>query len=245
MSYSENKIELEENGHAVLFDLYSETEIKNILACIDNAEQTGDGFLKTKDLFAIRQLLNNIPELENLIFNLKLTNLITDLFDDLPFLTKAIYFDKTSDSNWFVGYHQDLSISVDKKNEVDNYKNWTFKKGQYGVQPPINILQETVTIRIHLDNTTKENGAIKVIPKSHSKGVIRTDADEWNIQNEHICEVPKGGVMLMKPLTLHASSKTTNGKKRRVIHLEFNTHQLAEPLNWLEYKDVVKITATN
>lgn len=88
-----------------------------------------------------------------------------------------------------------------------------------------------------MDDTDKNNGALKVIPKSHLNGIIRADSKDWNIENEFICEVRKGGVMLMKPLTLHASNRTTNGKKRRVIHLELNKHKLKEPLKWLEYLD--------
>jgi ectoine hydroxylase-related dioxygenase (phytanoyl-CoA dioxygenase family) len=235
MNYTKNKIELENNGYSVLSDLYSDSEISRILACIENDEQDGNSFMKTKDLFAIRQLIKNVPELTNLLFNAKLTELISDLSESEYFLTKAIYFDKPSESNWFVAYHQDLSISVDKKADLENYSNWTFKKGQYGVQPPIEILQDTITIRIHLDKTDKNNGALKVIPKSHSKGIIRADSKDWQIENEFICEVEKGGAMLMKPLTLHASNRTTNGKKRRVIHLEFNKHNLTKPLTWLEH----------
>lgn len=228
-------MELEENGFSVLIDLYSENEISQILTCIENAEQDGNSFMKTKDLFAIRQLIKDVPELTDLLFNRKLTKLISELSESEYFLTKAIYFDKPSESNWFVAYHQDLSISVDKKADVENYVNWTFKKGQNGVQPPIEILQDTITIRIHLDKTDKNNGALKVIPKSHLRGIIRADSKDWNIENEFICEVEKGGAMLMKPLTLHASNRTTNGNKRRVIHLEFNKHKLTEPLAWLEY----------
>jgi len=235
MNNLKNKIELEENGYSVLADLYSENEINQILTCLENAEQTGNSFLKTKDLFAIRQLIKNIPELTDLLFNAKLTKLISDLSESEYFLTKAIYFDKPSESNWFVAYHQDLSISVDKKAHLENYVNWTFKKGQYGVQPPIEVLKDTITIRIHLDDTDSNNGALKVIPKSHANGIVRVDSKDWDIENEFVCEVKKGGVMLMKPLTLHASNRTTNGKKRRVIHLELNKHKLTEPLNWLEY----------
>ncbi len=234
MNYEKNKIELEENGYSVLVDLYSDNEIGGILACIENAAQDGNSFMKTKDLFAIRQLIKNVPELTDLLFNDKLTELISDLSESEYFLTKAIYFDKPSESNWFVAYHQDLSISVDQKAELENYINWTFKKGQYGVQPPIEILEDTITIRIHLDKTDKNNGALKVIPKSHLNGIVRVDSKNWNTENEFICEVEKGGIMLMKPLTLHASNRTTNGKKRRVIHLEFNKHNLTKPLNWLE-----------
>ncbi|WP_024771418.1 phytanoyl-CoA dioxygenase family protein [Aquimarina macrocephali] len=235
MNYAKNRIELEENGYSVLANLYSENEISQILTCIENTEKEENSFLKTKDLFAIRQLTKSVPGLTELLFNAKLTTLISDLSESDYFLTKAIYFDKPSESNWFVGYHQDLSISVDKKANMENYVNWTFKKDQYGVQPPIKILQDTITIRIHLDDTDKNNGALKVIPKSHLKGIIRAESKDWKIEKEHICEVKKGGVMLMKPLTLHASNRTTNGKKRRVIHLELNKHKLAEPLNWLEY----------
>ena len=186
MDYTRNKIELEENGYSILANVYSESEINQILGCLKHAEQNESSFLKTKDLFAIRQLVENVPELSKLLFNKKLTELISNLFQSNCFLTKAIYFDKPSESNWFVAYHQDLSISVDKKANLENYVNWTFKKGQYGVQPPIKILQDTITIRIHLDDTNKDNGALKVIPKSHLKGIIRTDSEEWNIDNEII-----------------------------------------------------------
>ncbi|GAA3560413.1 phytanoyl-CoA dioxygenase family protein [Snuella lapsa] len=215
MNCIKNKTELEENGYSILSDLYSDYEIKQILACIENTEQDGNSFMKTKDLFAIRQLIKNIPELTDLLFNTKLTQLLSELSESEYFLTKAIYFDKPNKSNWFVAYHQDLSISVDKKADLKNYLNWTIKQGQYGVQPPIEILQDTITIRIHLDKTDKNNGALKVIPKSHLKGIVRTNSKDWNIENEFICEVEKGGAMLMKPLTLHASDRTTNGKKKK------------------------------
>lgn len=241
-NYSKNKIELEENGYSVLSDLYSDKEISLILACIENTEQSGTSFMKTKDLFAIRQLIKNVPDLAGLLFSKKLIKLISKLSESEYFLTKAIYFDKPSESNWFVGYHQDLSISVDEKYNLTNYTNWTFKKEQYGVQPPIKILEDTITIRIHLDNTTKNNGALKVIPKSHLNGIIRVDSKGWSTENECICEVDKGGVMLMKPLTLHASNRTTNGQKRRVIHLELNKHSLTDPLKWLEYYKITTST---
>ncbi|MBT0608714.1 phytanoyl-CoA dioxygenase family protein [Aequorivita echinoideorum] len=240
MNYKINKIELEENGYSILTDLYSQNEISEILACIENAEQVENSFMRTKDLFAIRQLITNVPELSDLLFNKKLTELISDLTESEYFLTKAIYFDKPSESNWFVAYHQDLSITVDQKVELENYVNWTFKKGQYGVQPPVQILEDTITIRIHLDKTDKNNGALKVIPKSHLNGIIRADSKDWNLENEFICEIEKGGAMLMKPLTLHASNRTTNRKKRRVIHLEFNKYRLPKPLAWLEYYNIKK-----
>ncbi len=242
MKYLKKVAELSENGHAIINNIYSDKEIAQILRCIESAEQNDSSFLKTKELFAIRQLIKTVPDLAALIFNKNLKDLVFSFSESNYFLTKAIYFDKPSTSNWFVSYHQDLSISVDKRADVLGYKNWTHKKGQYGVQPPLEILQDAFTIRIHLDNTNENNGALRVIPKSHLNGVIRKKLDIGTpAAKEQICKVEKGGIMLMKPLTFHASSRTTNAKRRRVIHLEFNKHQLKQPLKWLEYLDVANL----
>lgn len=238
MNFLKAKSELQESGHSTIAQVYSENEIAKILKCIEIGKPNDDKIQDTKDLFAIRQLLNQIPELSKILFNKNLLQLLNVLFGSNYFLTKAIYFDKPPKSNWFVSYHQDLSISVDKKIDTENYINWTFKKGQYGVQPPAKILEDTITIRIHLDDTDANNGALKVIPKSHLKGVIRHSSEDWVLENEHTCNVYKGGVMLMKPPTLHASNRSSNLERRRVIHLEFNNQDLENSLNWLEKLEI-------
>ena len=108
------------------------------------------------------------------------------------------------------------------------------KQNQYAVQPPLHILENNFTIRIHLDDTDENNGALRVIPKSHAKGIYRPETIDWSKEREVTCIVSKGGVMLMRPLLLHASSRTTNNKKRRVIHIEFSNQSLPEPLQWSE-----------
>lgn len=74
-----------------------------------------------------------------------------------------------------MAYHQDLTISVNKKIEAVNFENWTVKQNQFAVQPPKEILEDNFTIRIHIDKTTKDNGALKVINNSHSKGILRIE----------------------------------------------------------------------
>jgi ectoine hydroxylase-related dioxygenase (phytanoyl-CoA dioxygenase family) len=49
--------------------------------------------------------------------------------------------------------------------------------------------------------------------------------------------VPKGDVMLMRPLLLHASGRSTNNNRRRVIHIECSKSTLPAPLQWTEYDD--------
>lgn len=209
-------------------------EINNLISVISQADTSKPAFRKTNDLFAIRQFLKEVPAAVAHIFNDKMNELVAQLFGKEYFAVKSIYFDKPENSNWFVAYHQDLTISVDKKEELAGYGPWTVKQDQFAVQPPLNILEDNFTIRIHLDNTDEKSGALKVIPGSHLKGIYRAETIDWNIEMETTCNVPCGGVMIMKPLLLHASGRSTSGNKRRVVHIEFSRSLLPANLNWSE-----------
>ncbi|WP_166920441.1 phytanoyl-CoA dioxygenase family protein [Flavobacterium poyangense] len=227
--------EINSEGFAIINNVYNEFEIEKLISLIENV--TGNNFenatfRKSQDLFAIRQFHKEIPETLEFIFNQNLKNIIESTFGEGFFITKSIYFDKPEKSNWFVAYHQDLTISVNKKIEIENFENWTVKQNQFAVQPPKEILENNFTIRIHINKTTKENGALKVIRNSHSKGILRTE--NIKVEDETICEVEKGGIMIMKPLLFHASNKTTNNERRRVIHIEFSNQQLPDGLEWSE-----------
>lgn len=227
--------EINSEGFTIINTVYTENEIEKLISLIgNNTENKADTstFRKSQDLFAIRQFHREIPETLPYIFNENLKDIIESTFGEGYFITKSIYFDKPEKSNWFVAYHQDLTISVDKKIEIENFENWTIKQNQFAVQPPKEILENNFTIRIHLDTTTKYNGALKVINNSHSKGIFRVENLE--IENETICEVEKGGIMIMKPLLFHASNKTTNNERRRVIHIEFSNQELPYGLEWSE-----------
>ncbi len=228
------KNEISENGFTTIDEIYSPTEVEQIIATINQADSSKETFRKSADLFAIRQFLKEIPATTALIFNEKLNSIITQFFGQDYFVVKSIYFDKPETSNWSVAYHQDLTISVDKKMNLENFGPWTVKQNQFAVQPPIDILENIFTIRIHLDDTDEHNGALQVIPKSHVKKIYRPETIDWATETATTCNVKKGGIMMMKPLILHSSSKTTNNKKRRVIHIEFSNQTLPNGLNWSE-----------
>ncbi|TAE87628.1 MAG: phytanoyl-CoA dioxygenase [Bacteroidetes bacterium] len=229
-----NKIDLLENGFITLNNIYSGEEVEQILFTIDQADKTKETFRKSTDLFAIRQFLKEIPDTINLVFNNNLNKVVNQLFGDNYFVVKSIYFDKPATSNWYVSYHQDLTISVDRKVELDNYGPWTTKQNQFAVQPPIDIMENIYTIRIHLDDTDENNGALRVIPKSHAKKIYRPETINRNTEKEEMCCVSKGGILIMKPLILHSSSRTTNNKRRRVIHIEFSNQELPAAIKWAE-----------
>ncbi len=201
---------------------------------MDRIDTSKENFRKSQELFAIRQFLKEVPEIRDLIFNDSVQQIIREIFGAKYFVVKSIYFDKPETSNWYVAYHQDLTISVDKKLELPDFGPWTTKLNQFAVQPPLEVLENIYTIRIHLDDTDENNGALKVVPKSHAKGIYRPETIDWAVETEHICNVERGGIMIMKPLILHGSNRTTNGKKRRVIHIEFSDKELPEVLQWSE-----------
>ena len=230
--------ELAENGFSVVNSVYSTEEIAEIENLIGQLDTSNPIFRKTDDLFAIRQFIKEVPEIKKLIFNNRLTEIIRSIGGNNTFIVKSIYFDKPEKSNWFVSYHQDLTISVDEKKEVAGFTNWTRKHKQFAVQPTNEILENIFTVRIHLDDTDAENGALKILDKSHLKSVFRIDQLDFSKENEIICDVGAGGIMLMRPLLFHGSNKTTNNKNRRVIHIEFSNKILPQDLQWAEYSSI-------
>lgn len=228
------KSHIQEYGFTVINKVFSDKEVEQIISVLDRIDTSKENFRKSEDLFAIRQFLKEVPEIRDLIFNDAIQQVIREIFGEKYFVVKSIYFDKPETSNWYVAYHQDLTISVDKKLELPDFGPWTTKQNQFAVQPPLNILENIYTIRIHLDDTDENNGALKVVPKSHAKGIYRPETIDWTVETEQICNVEKGGIMIMKPLTLHGSNRTTNGNRRRVIHIEFSDRELPEVLQWSE-----------
>ncbi len=224
---------LEHRGTAVLGHVYTGKEMKHVRAMLGRyAQAAGEG--AGKPLYAIRNVLGVVPGLKNVLFNPHLKTILAAIRPGL-FLSKAIYFDKPPLSNWYVTWHQDTTITVKEKRETEGFFGWTRKDGMVGVCPPEAILKNTVTVRIHLDDTDARNGALQVIPGSQQKRL--SDAEIALITGNSIpqtCEVGCGGVHLMKPLLLHASAKTQTQKHRRVIHLEFNSLDLPNGLEWAE-----------
>ena len=229
-----HKIEIAENGFTTIDNIYSDQEIEQILLAINQADNNKETFRKSADLFAIRQFFKEIPTTSGLVFNDNLKDVVREFFGDNYFVVKSIYFDKPETSNWYVSYHQDLTISVDKKIEIESFGPWTTKQNQFAVQPPIEIMENIYTIRIHFDDTDVNNGALRVISKSHLKKIYRPETIDWTIETETTCNVKKGGMMIMKPLILHSSSRTTNNKKRRVLHIEFSNQELPKEIKWAE-----------
>ena len=155
------------------------------------------------------------------------------------FPVRTILFDKTPDANWDVPWHQDATIAVvsrpDNLTDAPGFGPWSVKEGVHHVQPPASVLERMLTLRLHLDDCPEDNGALRIVPGSHAHGFI----EEASLKREE-CEsrartlaVPAGGLVVMRPLALHASRKATRPAHRRVVHVEFAADALPYGLEWV------------
>ncbi len=149
-------------------------------------------------------------------------------------LVRSILFDKTVAQNWPVAWHQDLTIALQHKIDLPTYGPWSVKEGIAHTQAPLELLQAMATIRIHLDDTPADNGALRVIPKSHQLGKIASaEIAEHTHQPSHICECQAGDILTMSPLILHSSPRSTHPSRRRVLHFEYAPlEKLDSRLQW-------------
>lgn len=145
------------------------------------------------------------------------------------FPVRGLLFDKTPESNWKVPWHQDLSIAVAARVEAPGFGPWSVKDGVVHVQPPVEVLETMITLRLHLDDCGPDNGPLRVLPGTHALGKVAAPPENVS---EVVCCLPAGGALLMRPLLLHASSPAVAPGRRRVIHLEFASGALPGGLEW-------------
>jgi ectoine hydroxylase-related dioxygenase (phytanoyl-CoA dioxygenase family) len=143
-------------------------------------------------------------------------------------------FDKSRTKNWLVTLHQDLSIPVSSRVDSPECSGWSEKEGQLYVQPPISVLERLVAVRVHIDDCPAESGALRVVPHSHVEGRVDQARAEALRQHhgETVVPIAQGGVLVMRPLILHASSKATSQNLRRVLHFVFGPPKLPLGLEW-------------
>ncbi|MGJ8591544.1 MAG: WYL domain-containing protein [Aquaticitalea sp.] len=220
-------------GFAILNKVYSKRDVRKLKMRLDTYIREND-----EQAFGMREVLKKLPELKEILFNRNLKKIVRNI-DKEVFLTKAIYFDKSSKDNWYVTWHQDVPINVKEKIETTGFGAWTKKNEVIGVRPPEEISKNSFSIRIHLDDTTYKNGALKIIPGTHNK--VMNDEEIKLISSNsipYVSEVASGGLQIIKPLLLHASSESISQKRRRVLHLVFSSIELPNGLSYSEKESI-------
>ncbi|MCW0220119.1 MAG: phytanoyl-CoA dioxygenase family protein [Prosthecobacter sp.] len=220
MSHALSEIEVQ--GYSMVPSVLSEAEAMRLVESLGAVNGAG------------RRGMLMVPEVRGLAESAELMSLVRPYLSGRPRAVRSIYFDKSPEANWLVPWHQDLTLAVNGRVEVAGFGPWSMKAGVTHVQPPVSLLEQMITVRIHLDAADGSNGALKVIPGSHEFGRLEASEIE-RIKSETpecLCCADRGDALLMRPLILHASGRSTSDRHRRVLHIEYAGFELPAGLSW-------------
>jgi ectoine hydroxylase-related dioxygenase (phytanoyl-CoA dioxygenase family) len=169
-----------------------------------------------------RHLLS-VPVVAALARDPSLIQLAADVLGCVPMPFGATLFDKSPVANWLVAWHQDTALPFVQRHNVAGWGPWSKKAGVEYAHAPAAALTKVVALRVHLDDSTEHNGPLRVLPATHTHGVLSDEQirDAARRIEPVACTVERGGVVVMRPLLVHASSKATAAEPRRVLHFEY------------------------
>src|SRR5262249_10242144 len=100
---------------------------------------------------------------------------------------------------------------------------WSMKAGILCARAPGAALSQLIALRVHIDSSTATNGPLRVLPGTHNSGVLSAKAIARLARTipPVACIAPRGSLVVMRPLIVHASSKSTSPVSRRVLHIEY------------------------
>jgi ectoine hydroxylase-related dioxygenase (phytanoyl-CoA dioxygenase family) len=205
------------DGFAIIPNVLPEREIADLKAMIDQSKLP-------RSRAGMRHAMKN-ASVASLARDPRLIAMAQNVLGNAALPFRATLFDKSPRSNWLVVWHQDTALPLRERREVSGWGPWSIKDGVNYAHAPASALEQVLALRLHLDDSTAENGPLRVLPGTHTRGVLNDDAlHELSTQIPAIdCIVPRGGILAMRPLVVHASSKSQSDVPRRVLHIEYAT----------------------
>ena len=216
--------EVEQHGFAIVPNVVNMAEREELISILGTISGAG------------RRGLLALPKIVSLARSARFLDLVRPCLSSEPAPVRAIYFDKSPGTNWLVSWHQDLILAVRARAEIPGFGPWSTKDGIPHVQPPIELLQQMVTVRLHLDDADESNGALRLLPGSHRLGRLSAERIQElrREQSDFLCAASTGDVLLMRPVLLHASGRSKSTQHRRVLHIEYAGFALPFGLQWHE-----------
>ena len=207
--------EVTDRGFAIIPDVLTRNDIASILKKLDK-----ESVLRSRA--GLRHALA-LPIVAALAWDPRLLTLAREILGKKAFPYHATVFDKSPDANWLVAWHQDTALPLRERRDTPGWGPWSLKRGVIYAHAPASALSKILALRVHLDDSTAQNGPLRMLPGSHTHGVL-TDDDIHQLASRISsveCVVSQGGTLAMRPLLIHASSKSRSDKKRRVLHIEY------------------------
>jgi len=189
---------------------------------LDHLSEDLDALAPTRSRAGVRHALG-FPPIAELSRQPELIELARGVLGPNAFPFRATLFDKSPRSNWLVVWHQDTALPVRARLECPGWGPWSVKDGVHYAHAPTYALAQVLALRVHFDDSAASNGPLRVLPGTHSLGVVSDDHVHEVVQRTmpFDCIVAKGGVVAMRPLLIHASSKSRSDVPRRVLHIEY------------------------
>jgi ectoine hydroxylase-related dioxygenase (phytanoyl-CoA dioxygenase family) len=209
--------QVEQLGYAIVPSVVTPEEVQELARHLE-------GSPLPRSRAGIRHLLSH-PAVMKVANDQRMLGVAQSILGDKAFPFKATLFDKSQDTNWLITWHQDTALPLREKHEISGWGPWSIKEGVAYAHAPAAALEKVIALRLHLDDSTNHNGPLRVVPCTHRKGVLSDQEVETIVSNATpiSCLVSKGGVIVMRPLIIHASSKSQSDVSRRVLHIEYAT----------------------
>jgi ectoine hydroxylase-related dioxygenase (phytanoyl-CoA dioxygenase family) len=206
---------IREDGFAIIPNVFAAAEMDRLSKGIEQSSTT-------RSRAGVRHALRLTPVAE-IAQDQCLLDIAREVLGAGAFPFHATLFEKTSDANWLVVWHQDTALPLCRKISIPGWGPWSLKEGVDYAHAPAEVLSQVLALRIHLDESTSDNGPLRVLPRTHSLGVLSDDQiHEISVRiSPTECVAPKGSVLAMWPLLVHASSKSRGFEPRRVLHIEY------------------------
>ena len=206
---------VEEQGFAIVSSVLSTRELIPILVSLADLEPP-------RGKAGIRHVLNH-PTVKVVAQNPRLLEMAQAVLGDAAFPFRATLFDKTPEANWLITWHQDTALPLQEKIETPGWGPWSVKEGVIYAHAPATTLEQVLALRLHLDDLTEDGGPLRVLPGTHGLGILKDEEIERHSTFEQPVECigARGAIVAMRPLVLHASSKSRSQAPRRVLHIEY------------------------
>lgn len=229
--------DMERDGYELLPGVFSPDELASALAAWERvlADQANEASVlagRSGPAYGARNLLRLWPESVELLRAEPLHSRLLSLLGPTAGAVRGLYFDKPPGHSWALPWHKDVSVAVKAHGPSGVFSKPTVKAGVPHVEGPDELLQTMLTVRIHLDPMTPDNGPLRVIPGSHR-------GDDREPVTLH-CNA--GDVLLMRPLLTHASghSRDDTPLHRRIVHLECAASpNLPDGYDWHDFVPLV------
>jgi hypothetical protein len=147
---------------------------------------------------------------------------------------RSLLLEKSEAANWRLGWHQDRTIAVEERVEMQGFGPWSIKAGQMHVEPPHEITARMVTLRVHVDEVDEHNAPLEILPGSHLLGRLNNDAVDKLAARQQpvICVAEAGDVWAYSTAIVHASAEQKRHGRRRVLQLDYSADDLPDELRW-------------